>query len=182
MVLTYKASWFEPPKSVSIRPFIFLVLACHQSVLDRFYQHFQATVHFPLSSDIDNFMGMLGIKPGAAGSRSKHTNHSPLLLPIRHLLYGTWFVLSCFPQALFKSWNKTESNLVESSSSLSRSRLSHSLCLAATAFKDVWICWTSYFSWSTRILEWCLFDGGSLFTKMSRRSQLLKNRKLSKWK
>ena len=32
---------------------VFVVIVCHQAVLDGFDQHFQATVHFPLSSAID---------------------------------------------------------------------------------------------------------------------------------
>ena len=34
-------------------PCFFVVLACHLLVLDRFGHHFQVTVHFPLSSDVD---------------------------------------------------------------------------------------------------------------------------------
>ena len=53
---------------------IFLVLACHYPLLDGFDQHFQASVHFPLTSAVNKsqqhgnkFSGMLRIKPGAAG-------------------------------------------------------------------------------------------------------------------
>ena len=59
---------------------LFVELACHLPVLDGFDPHFQATVHIPLSSALDchehhgqffsseNISGMLGIKPGVAGS------------------------------------------------------------------------------------------------------------------
>ena len=38
------------PELISL---IFVVLACHQTELDAFDQHFQATIHFPLTSTID---------------------------------------------------------------------------------------------------------------------------------
>ena len=47
-------------------------LACHKPVLDRSNQHFQASVHFTLTSAVDKsqqhqntFLGMPRIKPGA---------------------------------------------------------------------------------------------------------------------
>ena len=65
-------------------------------------------------------------------------------------------------------------NLVCRRSFLSCSLLSHSLCLLWMAEKDDWICWMSYFSCSIRILVLWRLAGGSLFTRISSLSQLLK--------
>ena len=49
----------------------FVVVARHKPVLDGFDQHFEASVHFPLTSTSqqyrNKFSGMRRIKPGAAG-------------------------------------------------------------------------------------------------------------------
>ena len=52
--------------------YFFLVLACHYIVLDGFDQHYQASVHFPLTINKfqqhqNKFSGMLRIKPRATG-------------------------------------------------------------------------------------------------------------------
>ena len=57
---------------------LFIVLACHQPVLDGFDQPFQASVQVPLASAINKsqqlqnkFLGTLRIKPGAAGREAR---------------------------------------------------------------------------------------------------------------
>ena len=60
------------------------------TVFNWFDQHFQATVHFPLSSAVDspqqhrqffpwNFFGMQGIEPEAVRSVSNYTNRCAML-------------------------------------------------------------------------------------------------------
>ena len=63
----------------------------HSPELDGFDWHFEASVHFTQTSAINKskhhwkfreiFLGMPGIKPGAAGSWSKYANHCAMLFP-----------------------------------------------------------------------------------------------------
>ena len=69
------------PNSTALNNTFFVALACHWPVLD---QHFQATVHFPLSNAIDlrqqyrqffplnQISGKLCFKTGAAGPGIKY--------------------------------------------------------------------------------------------------------------
>ena len=50
-----KEDWYISTDSFCSKKIsLFVVLTCHKPVLDRFGNHFQATVHFPLSSKVVN--------------------------------------------------------------------------------------------------------------------------------
>ena len=58
--------------------FFFVVLACYWPVLDGLNQHFQAPVHFPLTSNIDKspqhhkkFLGLCELIPGPLGEKQE---------------------------------------------------------------------------------------------------------------
>ena len=75
-VLTPLYAWVPERCLGRLYNFFFVVLVCHYPPLDGFDQHFEATYELShwLTSTIfsyENIFGMLGIEPGAAGSRSE---------------------------------------------------------------------------------------------------------------
>ena len=98
-LLSYIASAIRRLKWSLMKESVFLVLAFHLPVLDGLDQHFQATVHFSLSSTNDlsqqhrqffplNFF-CKHCDPWAAGSVSKYANHCAILPPRRKIFAVT---------------------------------------------------------------------------------------------
>ena len=84
-----------------------VVAACHQSVINEFDQHFQASVHFPLTSAVDkskqhqnNFFGNARIETQGRLVRSKNAFSVVCSPPLNAFeLFGAdWFYLNYFGQ------------------------------------------------------------------------------------